>query len=133
MKVPPLFSVEIAPPLTPDPAIAARVRAGQTRYTTPAELADRMAHDSLMRFEEEYERPRGTGPLAAPAPTPLPPVSPQGVAPPLKDAAGSPAGSLAAAATGTPRRKARWQTRDGDDSEEARKAQVFGSLQVKRP
>ncbi len=171
-EVPPLFSVEIAPPLTPDPEIAAQVRAGMARYTTPADQADRMANDSLMRFEEEYERPRGTGPLAAPVTAAAPPplATPQGVAGRVKDAAG-------AIRSSEGRRKAQWQAGEGaarhdgarraaasqeparpdaahhdtahDNaahhnaaqqeaarhdaaSAEARKAEVFGSLQVKR-
>jgi hypothetical protein len=51
----PVFSVEIAPPLTPDPQVIAEVLARRAAYTVSADEADRLSKFSLSLFEEEYQ------------------------------------------------------------------------------
>jgi len=53
-RVVPLYSVELARPLDPDPATARLVRGAVSAYTTAVDEADRQARASIQRFEEAY-------------------------------------------------------------------------------
>jgi hypothetical protein len=50
----PAYLVEIADVPEADPRLKAAVRARQVAYTVPADEADRLARESLLRFSEEY-------------------------------------------------------------------------------
>lgn len=73
----PVYSVQLAQPLAPDETIRTQVELGRAAYTLPADEADQLVHQSLVRIQTEYgaaiPRPvaaqAGAFPAQPPSPT----------------------------------------------------------------
>ena len=129
-RVPAIFSVDIAPPLSPDEQVSQRVLALASAYTVPADEADRLANFSFQVFEEEWALGSdGAASAGAEAAT----AGDSDAQPATTTADGVPPTVQEAAASSTPRRTARppgWENRQLPPAQPM--ARVAGTINTKQ-